>query len=243
MLITFTDFGVCGPYLGELHLALMRSASGVPIVDLVNDAPAFDPRASGRLLAALVARIPPAAVVLAVVDPGVGGDRMAVALRADDRWFVGPDNGLLDGVANGARCCAWWEILWRPEVLSRSFHGRDLFAPVAAALVRDPNCIADYGRSLTKQVSAWSPDLAEVIYVDGYGNLVTGLRAETVNRSSILALQGHRIAFGETFSSVPGGTLLWYPNSMGLVEVAENSGNAAERLGAGVGTPVELPDG
>jgi len=243
MLITFTDFGVCGPYLGELRLALMKGASGIPVVDLVNDAPAFDPRASGRLLAALVERIPPASVVVAVVDPGVGGDRLAVALQADERWFVGPDNGLLDGVAAGARHCVWWEIQWRPEVLSRSFHGRDLFAPVAAALVCDPSCIADYGRPLRKRLPTWLPDLSEVIYVDGYGNLVTGLRANALGPSRVLSLRGHRIPFGDTFSSVPRGALLWYRNSMGLVEVAANADHAAARLGAGVGTRVELPVG
>ena len=101
MLITFTDFGAVGPYLGQMRLALAQAAPMIPIVDLVSDAPAFRPESAARLLAALVDRLPAGSVVVAVVDPGVGGERPPLVLRADGRYFVGPGNGLLDGVAAG----------------------------------------------------------------------------------------------------------------------------------------------
>ena len=106
-------------------------ASNVPVIDLLHDAPSFNVQASAHLLAALSMQIPPGSVTLAVVDPGVGGPRDAVALEADGNWYIGPDNGLLSVLAVRAKACTYWRITWRPEKLSASFHGRDLFAPVA----------------------------------------------------------------------------------------------------------------
>ena len=113
-------------------LVLVEVALGV----LAHAAPAMNPRASAYLLAALAPSIKGEASFVCVVDPGVGTERRALALRADGRWFVGPDNGLLDVVGRRAQAAEWWEITWRPEQLSATFHGRDLFAPVAAKLAR-----------------------------------------------------------------------------------------------------------
>lgn len=238
MLIMFTDFGVAGPYLGQMRVALAQAAPMVPVVALVSDAPAFRPKSAARLLAALVNRLPAGSVVIAVVDPGVGSGRLALVLRADGRYFVGPDNGLLDGVAAGATECAWFEITWRPDSLSNSFHGRDLFAPVAGALAIDPARLAEFARELTPPPLAWEPDLAEVIYVDGYGNLITGLQAANFDEATVFRIGGQSIHHGKTFSAVVEGGLLWYRNSMNLVEVAENCGSAAHRLGAKIGDGV-----
>ncbi|MFQ5468633.1 MAG: S-adenosyl-l-methionine hydroxide adenosyltransferase family protein, partial [Kiloniellaceae bacterium] len=135
MIVLFTDFGPTGPYMGQVTGALMRDAPGVEIVQLMCDAPAFDPRASAYLLAAYGPDFPEGSVFLAVVDPGVGGPRAPLALQAGGRWYVGPDNGLLAMVARRAGPAARaWEITWRPARLSATFHGRDLFAPVAARL-------------------------------------------------------------------------------------------------------------
>ena len=132
MIFLFTDFGPAGPYLGQMEAVLRINAPGVDIINLVSDAPAGDPRLASYLLAALAADLPEGNVFLCVVDPGVGGERLPVALEADRRWFVGPDNGLLNTVAVRAKRVAWQIITWWPERLSASFHGRDLFAPVAA---------------------------------------------------------------------------------------------------------------
>ncbi|HBC09138.1 MAG TPA: hypothetical protein DC046_16375 [Rhodospirillaceae bacterium] len=134
MLVLFSDFGFQGPYVGQMKAVLHAGAPGVPVVDLMHDAPPFDPQSSAYLLAALAGGLAPGAVVLAIVDPGVGTDRRALVVEADGRWFIGPDNGLFALTVRRASKARAWEITWRPEKLSVSFHGRDLFAPVAAEI-------------------------------------------------------------------------------------------------------------
>ncbi|HDP89882.1 MAG TPA: hypothetical protein ENN42_08000, partial [Thioalkalivibrio sp.] len=134
MLHLFTDFGLQGPYVGQLHAAILRAAPGTTVIDLLHDAPMFRPRAAAHLLAACAGESRSGDVFVCVVDPGVGTARRPLALRADGLWFVGPDNGLLEVVAARADATAWWQISWRPARLSASFHGRDLFGPVAARI-------------------------------------------------------------------------------------------------------------
>ncbi|WP_018953709.1 SAM hydrolase/SAM-dependent halogenase family protein [Thioalkalivibrio sulfidiphilus] len=238
MFILFTDFGIAGPYLGQVRAVLQVAAPARPVVDACADAPVFDARASAYLLASLVSFYPTDSIWLAVVDPGVGTERDGLILQADGRWFVGPDNGLLSRVASNAREVRLWRILWRPERLSSSFHGRDWFAPVAAELAqgRLPECIAMDPAGM--QGYGWARDLAEVIYVDHYGNLVTGLRAEHLDRDALLLVGSLRIAYARTFARVPEGTAFWYENAFGLVEIAVNQGRADQRLGIGVGDEV-----
>jgi S-adenosylmethionine hydrolase len=240
MIATFTDFGVAGPYLGELRIALQRCAPDIAVIDLMSDAPRFNPRASAYLLAAVAQRLPPNCVVLAVVDPGVGGGREPVALYADTRWYVGPDNGLLDVVSMRAEDSTWWRIRWRPDELSNSFHGRDLFAPVAARLALGEPLPKSYIEHITRRSKAPPPDIAEVVYLDGYGNAVSGLRAQAVHPESTLNVHGTSIDGARTFSAVPVGQPFWYENSMGLVEVAANQGSAADMLQMEIGTLVEV---
>ena len=136
MIFLFTDFGADDVYVGQVHARLRRELAhaNVLVIDLLHAAPVFDVPASAHLLAALSSQIGAGDVCMAVVDPGVGGARDAVAVRADRRWYVGPDNGMLSVVAARAHAAEVFRIVWRPEVLSVSFHGRDLFAPVAAQL-------------------------------------------------------------------------------------------------------------
>src|SRR6516225_11333685 len=136
MIVLFNDFGLEGPYTGQVKNVLCRTAPGVPVVDLFANAPAGKPKPAAYLLAAYGVWFPPGTVLLAVIDPGVGGPRPAVIVEAGGRWYVGPDNGLFELVRRRAESARTWEILWRPETMSESFHGRDLFAPVAGQLAR-----------------------------------------------------------------------------------------------------------
>ena len=236
MIQTFTDFGHAGPYLGEMEAVLRRLAPEVPVVNLMAGAPAFGPRPSAYLLAALCERVPAGDVVLAVVDPGVGGERVPVAVQADGRWLVGPDNGLFELVVRRARNVHALAIVWRPQVLSTSFHGRDLFAPIAARLARSRrDGLAP--TALTRHPD-WPDELAEIVHVDGYGNAMTGLRATALSPQTALIASDHRLTFAATFSAVPAGQPFWYANSSGLAEIACNGASAAEALGLRVGTPV-----
>lgn len=201
-----------------------------PVIALLNHAPRGDPCRSAYLLAALSKHLPEGSVMLAIVDPGVGGERAAVALRADGRWFVGPDNGLLYGVAAQARVADWFTITWRPERLSNTFHGRDLFAPIAARIAQGD---FDWLRpsNLGPDLSGWPTDLPEIIYIDHYGNAISGIRYQPDMDNRILALNNFAISQAITFCSVPPGTPFWYENSLGLVEIAVNQGRADALLG------------
>jgi hypothetical protein len=136
MIVLFTDFGLHGPYVGQMRAVLHQMAPGTPVIDLFADAPVGNPRASAYLLAAYAAWFSAGTVFLCVVDPGVGGVRPAIILEADGKWYVGPGNGLFELVQRRAETTQSFDITWHPERLSASFHGRDLFAPVAAILAR-----------------------------------------------------------------------------------------------------------
>jgi S-adenosylmethionine hydrolase len=240
MVVLFTDFGPGGPYVGQMHAALQRDAPGTPVIDLVNDAPRFDPVAGAYLLAALVPQIADDAVVLAVVDPGVGGPRAPVMARAGRRWLVGPDNGLMAIAARDAETAEWWDITPPDAALSPSFHGRDLFAPVGAGLARGGALTGTRRRDGAHVGRDWPRDRAAVIYVDPYGNVMTGLRAATVAPDRAIGAASRAIAPARTFSDVPPGTAIWYENSCGLVEIAVNRGRADSDLGLAVGSPVTV---
>jgi S-adenosylmethionine hydrolase len=178
-------------------------------------------------------------VTLAVVDPGVGGPRAPVATLADRRWFVGPDNGLMSVVVARANTCEAHSIGWRPQALSASFHGRDLFAPVAAMLARGRRKAAKL-RKTQLAVSFGAEDLGEVIYLDHFGSLVTGLRAAAIPPGCRLAAGGRYIPHARVFSEVRQGEVFWYGNSLGLVEIAAHCASAAQALGLKVGDAVAL---
>ena len=242
MIVLFTDFGLAGPYVGQMIAALHAEAPGTPVISLFADAPAQEPELSAYLLAAYVQDFPPDSVFLAVVDPGVGGSRRPLAVRAGGRWFVGPDNGLFAILARRADEIGCWEITWRPERLSASFHGRDLFAPVAALLARGE---APPGDALTADAvmrAAWPDDLARIVYIDHFGNAMTGLRATTLGAEPVLAVGDTRLVQAGTFSEVPPGHAFWYENANGLAEIAVNRGRADARLGLALGQAISVED-
>jgi S-adenosyl-L-methionine hydrolase (adenosine-forming) len=240
MIVLFTDFGLEGPYTGQVKTVLYRSAPAVPVVDLFADAPAGKPKPAAYLLAAYGVWFPPGTVLFAVVDPGVGSTRGAVIVEADDRWYVGPDNGLFELVTRRACAVRTWDIVWRPEGMSASFHGRDLFAPVAAQLARgvlpsEPPRSNEIGRH-----PDWPDDLPEIVYIDRYGNAMTGLRAALLKERAQLRVSGRELARARTFSDLPPGAAFWYENSNGLAEIAVNGGRADAALGLAVGSPVAV---
>jgi len=210
------------------------------VLDLLHEAPAFNVKASAHLLAALAGQLPVGSVTMAVVDPGVGGKRKPVAVLADDRWFVGPDNGLLSVVAARAARTEAHVIGWKPKKLTASFHGRDLFAPVAGMLVRGGRRAARLGKSRALAVSLGAADLAEVIYVDHYGNAMTGLRASGLRRKATLVVGRRRIERARVFSDVREGKVFWYENSLGLAEIAASGASAATALTLAVGAAVRI---
>jgi|GEM_PF-2636402 len=187
MIFLFTDFQHHGPYRGELSAAVARRCQG-RIIDLMHDAPAFQPGPAGHLLASLTRQFQPGDFCLAVVDPGVGGPRRPAVLQAHGCTFVGPDNGLLAIVAESAPKADWWEITWHPEKLSSSFHGRDLFAPFLGRLAAGQSITAVGARPLYDPVANDCPSDG-IIYIDGYGNCVTGIPADRLSEAKTRPLR------------------------------------------------------
>lgn len=240
MIVTFTDFGPAGPYLGQMRAVIAAKAPGLPVIDLLSDAPVADPFRAAYLLAALDDGFAPGTVFLAVVDPGVGGPRPPVALFADGLWYVGPGNGLFELVRRRSVFHRLYEITWRPKTLSVSFHGRDLFAPVALRLaLGEPPPAIERSDALDPAGRDWPDDLAEIVYLDHYGNAVTGLRAGAVEEGAPLAVGDRRIGWARTFSEAPTSDGFWYVNSSGLIEIAMPHGRADQALGLSIGTKVE----
>ena len=241
MIVLFTDFGADDIYVAQVKAALLEHLpAGTVMTDLLHSVPNFHIRADAHLLAALQGRFPAGSVFLTVVDPGVGTDRDAVILQADSKWYVGPDNGLLSVVAARATKTQTRRIIWRPPMLSASFHGRDLFAPIAAWIARGDLRVDKTEEMEELQIRLGPDDLSEIIYIDHYGNALTGLRAHNVPRNAVIAVRGRRVSYARVFSDVSAGSAFWYENSIGLVELAANCASAAALLGIRVGDPVSV---
>lgn len=239
-IVLYSDFGSSDLYVGQVEAVLDRHAPGVRVIHLLHDAPSFDIEASAHLLAALSRKFPKGDVFLGVIDPGVGTERGALVMRADGRWFVGPDNGLFSVIAARASARQCWQITVELGHLAASFHGRDLFAPMAAAVATDdfPNSnVKPVGRP---EVMLGNEDLARIVYIDHYGNAFTGLRAAGVTTVAKIGVAGRTLSHARVFSTVAPGEALWYENSIGLVEIAVNRGSAARVFGLRVGDPVHI---
>jgi hypothetical protein len=240
MIVLVTDFGLSGPYTGQVKAVLHRDAPGIAVIDLFADAPAHNPKATAYLLAAYATWFPAGSVCLCVVDPGVGSERSAGILKADGRWYVGPDNGLFELVGRRAAAASWWPLPPPAAPPSATFHGRDLFAPAAArlALGTGPEGAAISIEAMHRR--DWPDDLAEVIYIDHFGNAITGLRAATIAADQAVVVGGRRMAWARTFADVPLGAGFCYENANGLIEIAVNQGRADVLLGLSIGTPLDF---
>ncbi|MFQ6023373.1 MAG: S-adenosyl-l-methionine hydroxide adenosyltransferase family protein, partial [Acidiferrobacterales bacterium] len=222
MIVLFTDFGIEDPYVGQLHGVLAQRAPGVPVVDLFHSVPNFDIRAAAYLLPAYAAEFPPGTIFLCVVDPGVGTARRPLMLAVDGCWYVGPDNGLFHILVRRAHSARCYTINWRPAQLSPSFHGRDLFAPVVAMLARGEQPDSGPTKLGLPHGPEWPDDLARVLYIDHYGNIITGVRAGGLDKDAIIKAGDHEIAYARVFADAVADRPFWHENANGLVEIAIN---------------------
>src|SRR5438045_412207 len=176
-----TDFGTADGYVGEMKGVLLARVPEATLVVITHEIPPQDVEAARLTVARVWRRFPPGTVHLVVVDPDVGTDRLALAVNSDDRWLVGPDNGVLSPalLASGASAV----VLDVPPGASASFHGRDVFAPAAAALALGSG-LASLGSAVTHPVIRRTPEphrieegvlAGVVIVIDRFGNAVTNL--------------------------------------------------------------------
>jgi S-adenosyl-L-methionine hydrolase (adenosine-forming) len=258
--ITFlSDYGVRDEFAGVVHAVIARICPEAHVIDISHGVPRHDVVAGARILVRTLPYAPPG-VHLAVVDPEVGARRRAVALRTaeDDRLLVGPDNGLLvpaaehfGGIAEAVEISA---SPWRLETVSATFHGRDLFGPVAARLAAGeplgeagtPMEPGELGRvELTQARVEDGALVVRVIEVDTFGNLALDARLRDLKGTDIRLADpitvrsgGRRSpgVFARTFADVKRGGLLLYEDAGGALAVAVNGGDAGALLGAGRGT-------
>lgn len=247
-----TDFGTSDAYVGEVKGVLLHRCPDATLVDVTHDIEPGDVESASRVLGRVWERFPPGTVHLVVVDPGVGGDRRAVALRHGDRWFVGPDNGLISLAVESVPA----EVrLLDPDSLGLSpasvtFHGRDLFAPAAAWLAA--------GGASEQLGSPLSPDdlvrldlpaperlgtavRGHVTQVDRFGNLITDIPGGWVSPTALVEVGGEEVSGLRThYAAAEPGELLALVGSAGMLEIAVRNGSAAERLSAGRGDRVSV---
>jgi S-adenosyl-L-methionine hydrolase (adenosine-forming) len=242
LITLLTDFGTTDAYVAEMKAVLLGAVPGATLVDLTHTVPPGDLRAAAYLLGRTWHRFPAGTVHLAVVDPGVGTTRAALAFGTGGHWFVGPDNGLFTPVLRDAAV----EIVALPTPASAAptFHGRDLFAPAAAALAAGAalHTLGEPFLGMPHRLSSHEPRyegksvMGEVVYVDRFGTLVSNLTPDLVPGYAVLEVEGLEIGpLRRTFGDVPTGGLLAYVGSGGQIEIAVRDGSAARRLGMGVG--------
>jgi S-adenosylmethionine hydrolase len=262
MVICFlSDFGLKDDFVGTCHGVIARIAPDARVIDVTHGIPATAVLQGAYVLASTLPYMP-AGVHLAVVDPGVGGVRRPVALAdAEGRLFVGPDNGLLLPAAERAGIVEVREIAnpaFALETISRTFHGRDLFAPAAAHLANGVP-LAELGPPLDPDVLV-RLDLPEpqfvgdrivatMLYVDSFGNIALNLRREDVERVGVvpgtqveLELDGERYyaVTARTFADARPGDVIMYEFSYRNMSVAINRGSAAAMLHARPGLPLGI---
>jgi S-adenosylmethionine hydrolase len=237
-----TDFGTADSYLAEMKGALLSHAPQAVLVDISHQVSPGDIRAGQYLLGRTWQRFPAGTIHLAVVDPGVGSERRAIVAQSGGHRFVAPDNGLLSFLPNEARFVA----LQIPAHAAPTFHGRDVFAPAAAALVNGASfdalgtAIHDPQRSpLPASHHDGTTMVGEVIYVDRFGTLVSNVPAAAVEPGVRIRVDGTEVgSLLRTFHDVARGGLIAFIGSGGTVEIAVRDGSAARLLGVGVGAQV-----
>ena len=241
MIVLFTDFGLHGPYTGQMKAVLHQMAPGIPVIDLFADAPVGNPKPSAYLLAAYAVWFPAGTVFLCVVDPGVGGTRPAIILEADGRWYVGPGNGLFELVQRRAGKAQCFDIdLEAGAPLVELPRARPLRTRRSHARARRAAARRAPQKRRRSSAQDWPDDLCEIVYVDHFGNAMTGLRATMLPEGARLATAGQVLERANTFSDLLPGGAFWYENANGLAEIAVNQGRADRVLGLTIGTPVTI---
>ena len=251
-----TDFGLTDPFVGIMKGVLATRAPGVPVIDVSHGVPAQDVLAGALVLRHAVPYFPRGSVHVAVVDPGVGTERRALCVETAGGPLLGPDNGVLALAASVLEIRRIVHLTEERFFLSPrggTFHGRDVFAPVAAALATgtSPSALGETVADMTRvSVPAVRRDgervTGAVVYVDRFGNLVTNIDMDTVAPfvgELAVRIGSHRISgVSRSYGAVERGALVAVVNSWGLVEIAARDGSAAAQLG-GIGTPVVVERG
>ena len=251
-----TDFGQADGYVGTLKGVILGICPQATLVDLTHEIPPQNVRQASYVLKVAAPYYPPGTIHVVVVDPGVGGARRPLAMQTPTAFFVGPDNGVFTPILLQETLYRKPPAIvhlnqpryWLP-VVSQTFHGRDIFAPVAAHLANGVS-LGALGTQITDAVVLNVPRPArkpggsiagEVVYVDRFGNLITNIPASWLMPEGSWAFeirQKHINSLSPNYAAVPAGTLLALISSEETLEIAQREGSAAHMLGVGAGEPV-----
>ncbi|MGB3655325.1 MAG: SAM-dependent chlorinase/fluorinase [Rivularia sp. (in: cyanobacteria)] len=254
LLTLLSDFGISDEYVAVMKGAIAQINPALRVVDITHQIPPQNIAAARFCLMNAFPYFPAGTVHVAVVDPGVGGKRRAVAVELAQGFLVAPDNGLLGGVLSQNSIISAVELTnpeyWLTSQPSITFHGRDIFAPVGAHLASGVS-LQELGREINPD-SLVKLDLAECTYKDGagagciqyidhFGNLVTNIPQSYIEGNDwSVEVRGKKIKARQTYSDVKVGEVIALVGSHGWIEIAVNSGNAKLELGLKLGSEVQI---
>jgi S-adenosylmethionine hydrolase len=235
-----TDFGHKGPFAAVMRGVILSRNPSAQVIDLAHDIPPQWPPEAGFWISRAYRYFPRGTIHVAIVDPGVGTEREILVVEYDGHVFIAPDNGLLAPLLDHAENARIWQLdldrlgalnLGKP---SDTFHGRDIFAPVAA----DPGWLDDPDVGAGKVTGT-------IITIDAFGNLISNIDQSLIKdfREPIAHIAGHAIPTLTTYGRAKPGELLALINSFGVVEIAKSEGSAAEGIGSERGAPLVITDG
>lgn len=250
-----TDFGTRDHYVGALKAVLLSIAENARLIDISHQIPPQDIMAAAWVVRNSAFLFPPGSVHLVVVDPGVGTRRKPIAIEIEGRFFVGPDNGIFSLIADqysytGVELTN--SKFWRQET-SSTFHGRDIFAPVAAHIASGVP-LHKLGEPVEKlETYRWAVPISDkdgvqgwIVHIDHFGNLISNIPAEMIQKAGAggdLKIYVGNTIFDKivtTFGDVPDGEPAAYIGSSGVLEIAINKGDAKEMLGVEKGAQVSI---
>lgn len=243
-----TDFGIKDSYVCEMYSSVLRECPRARLMDITHQIPRGNIKAASYLVWRASKFLPEGSVIVVIVDPGVGSNRQMVIINAQNRFFVGPDNGLFSRILDPNESCKVRIIDWndtRSEHKSRTFHGRDIFAPVAGRLAAGYKFdeIGNSGKLLNTAPSN-APRICEgfiegeIVYIDHFGNAATDLPN---TQSGLVELDSRRLLRNaETYTTGPTGECFWLAGSDGNIEIAANGGDAAKSLRLSIGDRVRF---
>ncbi|MBT8089258.1 MAG: SAM-dependent chlorinase/fluorinase [Gammaproteobacteria bacterium] len=254
-----TDFGHKGPFAGVMKGVILSRFPDARIVDLAHDIPAQWPPEAGFWVSRSYSWFPAGTVHIAIVDPGVGTEREILLVEADGHVFIAPDNGLLGQLLDTCESPRVFRLLPKKtralqlRTPSATFHGRDIFAPVAAEIAAGRISVGDIGQPISEWTPGWldEPESAAgkvtgvIVTIDAFGNLISNIDARLIEHFSepVAEFAGHQIAVLQTYGRARPGDLLALVNSFGVIEIAKAEGSAAEGLGSARGAPLLMRDG
>ncbi len=252
-----TDFGHKGPFAAVMKGVILTRFAGASVVDLAHDIPAHWPPEAGFWISRSYQYFPDGSVHVAIVDPGVGTEREIIIAEYDGHVFMAPDNGLLAPVLEKSDVV--YELVHDQlgslglSAPSATFHGRDIFAPVAAEMAAGRIRPAEIGKKTTQWTPAWIDDpevhpgrvSGVIITVDAFGNLISNIDASLIESfgNPVAHLAGHDFTLKTTYGQAQPGEYLALINSFGVLEIARAESSAAEGLGSERGAPITVIEG